>query len=279
MKKPLNLTLKIQTSYNQLTKAEKKVADFILDNKENVIYMSITELANACEVGETSIYRFCRTLEFGGYQEFKMELSLYLASNETGNSDEQEEVGFEKERMLRQIEAIEETYQLLDVKSITRIVEMMEQADSIYFFGVGGSAQTAQDFWSKFLRIIHKARIIQDAHMQAMATSLLTDKDLVFLVSYSGATKDIVNIADIAKGVKAKVAGITRYQKSPLTKYTDEILLCGSKESPLEGGSLTVKTSQIYLLDLLYSTYYQRNKESSMENQHKSSQAVVDRLF
>lgn len=279
MKKPLNLTLKIQTRYNQLTKAEKKVADFILDNKENVIYMSITELANACEVGETSIYRFCRTLEFGGYQEFKMELSLYLASNETGNSDEQEEVGFEKERMLRQIEAIEETYQLLDVKSITRIVEMMEQADSIYFFGVGGSAQTAQDFWSKFLRIIPKARIIQDAHMQAMATSLLTDKDLVFLVSYSGATKDIVNIADIAKGVKAKVAGITRYQKSPLTKYTDEILLCGSKESPLEGGSLTVKTSQIYLLDLLYSTYYQRNKESSMENQHKSSQAVVDRLF
>ena len=109
MQKPLNLTLKIQTSYNQLTKAEKKIADFILENKENVIYMSITELANACEVGETSVYRFCRTLEFGGYQEFKMELSLYLASNETGNSETQEEVGFEKERMQRQIEAIEET--------------------------------------------------------------------------------------------------------------------------------------------------------------------------
>lgn len=279
MQKPLNLILKIQTSYNQLTKAEKKIADFILDNKENVIYMSITELANACEVGETSVYRFCRTLEFGGYQEFKMELSLYLAYRETGNDTEQKDIGFEKERMLRQIEAIEETYQLLDMKAVTRIVEMMEEANSIYFFGVGGSAQTAQDFWSKFLRITSKVRLIQDAHMQAMATSLLTEKDLVFLVSYSGATKDIVNIASIAKGVTAKVAGITRYQKSPLTKYTDEILLCGSKESPLQGGSLTVKTSQIYLLDLLYFAYYQRNKESSMENQRKSSQAVVDRLF
>lgn len=279
MQKPLNLILKIQTSYNQLTKAEKKIADFILDNKENVIYMSITELANACEVGETSVYRFCRTLEFGGYQEFKMELSLYLASHETENDTEQKDIGFEKERMLRQIEAIEETYQLLDMKAVTRIVEMMEEANSIYFFGVGGSAQTAQDFWSKFLRITSKVRLIQDAHMQAMATSLLTEKDLVFLVSYSGATKDIVNIASIAKGVTAKVAGITRYQKSPLTKYTDEILLCGSKESPLQGGSLTVKTSQIYLLDLLYFAYYQRNKESSMENQRKSSQAVVDRLF
>ncbi len=79
------------------------------------------------------------------------------------------------------------------------------------------------------------------------------------MISYSGSTKDIVNIADIAKETHAKIVGITRYrEKSPLTKYTDEILLCGSKESPLEGGSLTVKTSQIYLLDLLYTTYYQK---------------------
>lgn len=279
MQKPMNLTLKIQTSYNQLTKAEKKIADYILNNMDHAIYMSITELANACDVGETSVYRFCRTMEFGGYQEFKMELSFYLASNKSGNSEKPIDISFEKERMMRQIEAIEETYQLLDTKSITRIVKMMEAANSIYFFGVGGSAQTAQDFWGKFIRITPKVRLIQDAHMQAMATSLLTENDLIFLVSYSGATKDIANIADIAKGVHAKVVGITHYQKSPLTKYTDEILLCGSKEAPLEGGSLTVKTSQIYILDLLYSAYYRRNKKSSIENQHKSSQSVASRLF
>ncbi|MGM0209010.1 hypothetical protein IGI96_003534 [Enterococcus sp. DIV0421] len=280
MQRPVNLILKIQTQYNQFTKAEKKIADYVLSYKENIIYMSITELANVCAVGETSVYRFCRTMEFGGYQEFKMELSLYLASNRTENIEkENQEFRIEKERMKRQIDAVEETYQLLDMRSIIRVVEMMEEANSIFFFGVGGSAQTAQDFWSKFLRITSKVRIIQDAHLQAMATSLLTEKDLVFLVSYSGATKDIVNIADIAKGVNAHVVGITRYQKSPLTKYTDEILLCGSKESPLEGGSLTVKTSQIYLLDLLYTIYYKRNKESSIKNQHKSSQAVVDKLF
>lgn len=280
MQRPVNLILKIQTRYNQLTKAEKKIADYVLKDKENIIYMSITELANACGVGETSVYRFCQTMKFRGYQEFKMELSLYLASSRTNDTeDESQDFGFEKERMDRQFEAIKETYQLLDLKAITRIVEMMEKANSIFFFGVGGSAQTAQDFWNKFLRITPKVRIIQDAHMQAMAASLLTEDDLVFLISYSGSTKDIVNIADIAKETHAKIVGITRYQKSPLTKYTDEILLCGSKESPLEGGSLTVKTSQIYLLDLLYTTYYQRNKKCSVRNQHRSSQAVVDRLF
>lgn len=281
MQKPMNLKLKIQTNYNQLTKAEKKIADYVLANQAQVIYMSITELAHACAVGETSIYRFCRSLAFDGYQEFKMQLSLYFASaeQEIQSQKEQETVSFEKERMLRHIEAIEESYQLLDKVAINRIVEMIESANAVYFFGVGDSAQTAQEIWNKFIRITPKVRFIADAHMQTMTTSLLNQDDLVFLVSYSGATKDTVNIAKLAKNVQAKVVCITRYKKSPLTVFTDEILLCGSKESPIEGGSLTVKMSQLYLVDILYHTYYRQNNERSIENQQKSSHAVVDKLY
>ena len=52
-----NIILQIQATYNQLTKAEKKVADYVLQNKKEVLYMSITDLADACEVGDTSVYR------------------------------------------------------------------------------------------------------------------------------------------------------------------------------------------------------------------------------
>ncbi|NLM67630.1 MAG: MurR/RpiR family transcriptional regulator, partial [Enterococcus sp.] len=86
MAKKVGLILQIQTNYNQLTKAEKKVADYIIANKEKVLYMSITDLANACNVGDTSVYRFCRTMDFQGYQEFKMQLSLYLASEDHAES-------------------------------------------------------------------------------------------------------------------------------------------------------------------------------------------------
>ena len=57
----INLILKIQSNYNQLTKAEKKVADYCLEHKNEVPYLSITELADSCHVGDTSVYRFCRT--------------------------------------------------------------------------------------------------------------------------------------------------------------------------------------------------------------------------
>ncbi|MDT2596643.1 MurR/RpiR family transcriptional regulator [Enterococcus dongliensis] len=281
MPKEMNLVLEIQTRYNELTKAEKKIADYILQNKQKVIYMSITELANVCDVGETSIFRFCRTLDFGGYQEFKMQLSLYLASNENTaeKKDVTYDVDFEKERLEYHLAVLRETQQLLDQKNVIDIVQFMEKAESIYFFGVGGSLQMAQVMWSKFLRISPKVRLITDSHMQAITTSMMTEKDLIFLVSYSGASKDVVDIAEIAKSVGATVVGITRYQKSPLTAYTDAVLLCSSQESPLAGGAMTVQMSQLYLLDILYHTYYERNRASSLTNQQKGAKAVADKLY
>lgn len=54
--------LQIQASYNQFTNAEKKVADYVVNNQEKVMFMSITDLADACHVGDTSVYRFCRNV-------------------------------------------------------------------------------------------------------------------------------------------------------------------------------------------------------------------------
>ena len=70
--------VKIRGEYNQFTKAEKKVADYILASPKEVLFKSITELAEICGVGDTSVFRFCKTMNCKGYQEFKMMLSLSM---------------------------------------------------------------------------------------------------------------------------------------------------------------------------------------------------------
>lgn len=94
-----NIILQIQSTYNQLTKAEKKVADYVLLNQNEVLYMSITDLADACKVGDTGVYRFCRTLNLQGYQEFKMRLSLGISEqplkkNFSGEDDDDESLAY-----------------------------------------------------------------------------------------------------------------------------------------------------------------------------------------
>lgn len=80
--------LTIQSVYPSLTKAEKKVADYILQNPKGVRFMSITDLADACSVSLTSVFRFCKTLRLRGYQEFKVQLALSMNDEEESEETE-----------------------------------------------------------------------------------------------------------------------------------------------------------------------------------------------
>ncbi len=276
--------VEIQLKYNQLTKTEKKVADFVVRNVSQVLFMSISDLSEACGVADASVHRFCRTMGLKGYQEFKMKLSLSLTPEE----EEREKFSGYKVDSLQytldqvlesHISALKETRMILGVEELERTVCMMEEAERIYFFGVGDSILTAMEARNKFLRIMPKVSCIEDTHMQAMTASMAGPKDLIFFVSYSGATKDNIYVAKIARRSGAGIVCITRFVKSPLTSYADTVLLCGSNEGPLEGGSMGAKLSQLYIIDILFHEYYRRNMVVSKENNHKTSKAVVDKLY
>lgn len=271
--------LEIQAAYNQLTKAEKKVADYVINNQQKVLYMSITDLADACQVGDTSVYRFCRTMNLQGYQEFKMRLSLSQGAAERGKTDKDTPQNMAETVMNLNVSAIRETYALLNMEEITSVLEIFERARKVYFFGIGDSLLTAQEACNKFLRITNKVTCVTDSHMQAMSASTSTPEDLFIIVSYSGATKDNILVAKLAKQAGAKVVCISHFRKSPLTAYSDVILLCGGDENPLEGGSMVGKMGQLYLMDLLYQEYYSRNYAECRVNNEKTSSAVLDKLF
>ncbi|NLJ87402.1 MAG: MurR/RpiR family transcriptional regulator [Epulopiscium sp.] len=278
--------LSIQSHYNQFTKAEKKVADFVLKNPKKVLFMSITDLADACNVGDTSVFRFCRTMKLKGYQEFKMRLSLSITSDDKVNEELEDEVAPEDtfismaQKVLKSnLDAINETHSLLNPEEFSRGMDYFEAAEKVYFFGVGSSMLTAMEAMNKFLRITPKVHCIQDTHMQSMAASMLTENDLAIIISYSGSTKDSIHVAKIAKQASAKVISISRFIKSPLTNYSDVTILCGANEGPLQGGSTSAKMSLLYILDLMYMEYYRRTYEVSLENNQKTTSSVLEKMY
>lgn len=273
-----SFVLEIQAAYNQFTKAEKKVADYVIGNQQKVLYMSITDLADACDVGDTSVYRFCRSMNLQGYQEFKMRLSLGQGTAQ--ETDEMEKTHDLAETVMNlNIRALKDTYALLNKEDFEKALAMFSQAGRVYFFGIGDSLLTAQEACNKFLRVTNKVICITDSHMQAMAASTASQDDLFIIISYTGSTKDNILVAKLAKQSGAKVVCISHFRKSPLTAYADVTLLCGADVSPLDGGSMTVKVGQLYLTDLLYQEYYSRNYKVCRKNNEKTSSAVLDKLF
>ena len=270
----------IEETYHSLTKVEKKVADYVLQNPRQVLFMSITDLADACQVGETSVYRFCRTMNLQGYQEFKMQLSLGMSEQDEEWAPREDNQSLEKtlkesaERLLQKhTEALEETYRLLNQESFEGFLERMEKARRIFFFGISDSQLIAQEAGNKFMSISGKAYSIADPHMQAVTAASMTEED--FLV----ATKDNIYTAKIARQAGAGIGCITRFRKSPLSAYCDVVLQSGANEGPMEGGSVSAKIGQMYLIDLLYQEYRRRNYETSRKYRENASKAVMDKLF
>ncbi len=276
---------KIRSVYNQFTKAEKKVADYILENPKKVLFMSISDLAEACNVGDTSVFRFCKTMNVKGYQEFKMMLSLSMrqaAPDPTAEQDKsitlQDNIeDLVKKVLAENVSAIQETYSLINLKTVSAAVDALSEAKRILFFGVGTSMLTAMKAMNKFLRIEPKVSCIMDANMQLITASTLNADDVALIFSYSGSTKDTVEIAKSAKRAGAKTILITRFQKSPLTEYADIILLCGANEGTLQKGSTSAEISQLFLVDILYSEYYRRHYQVCKENWEKTKAAIADK--
>lgn len=266
---PQDLFVTIKSHYNTFTRAEKHIADYVLSSAREVLYMSITELANACDVGDTSVFRFCRHLGKSGYQDFKVDLAQAVSDSHAMpllqscivDCADTADVMIQKV-LNNNIAVLRETYQLIDPVTLATTTRWLTEARRICFFGVGASSTSAMEANNRFLRVCPKTECIMDARMQMMRASLMDKDDVAVLFSYSGATKETVGIAKVAKEAGARCICISRFARSPLAELCDLTYLCGGNDGPLQSGSLSVKTSQLLLMEVLYIAYCQANPDS-----------------
>ena len=145
--------------------------------------------------------------------------------------------------------------------------------------GQGGSMAAAKEICARFACITNKFRATADSHMQVMAASLMTEQDVVLFVSYSGATRDLMETLRTAKANGAKIILITHYEDSPGAKLADIVLLCGAQESPLDSGSIPIKVAVLYVGEVLLLRYMLDDPEHTNEAQDRTSEAVAIKLI
>lgn len=275
--------LKIKSLYNSFSKTEKKVADYIFENENKIIFMSITEFADNCGVGETSIIRFCRRVGLKGYQEFKLMLareSVKPKENLHARINDADDIeGIINNITEVNIEAIQNTSKILSNKELQRAANAILTADKVDIYGVGASAFTAGDAKYKFMRIGVNCEALGDPHLQCMSAVNLTEKSVAIGISFSGSTKDTVDSLSIAKKAGAFTIAITNYEKSPITKFANAVFLSSAEETPLRSGALTSKIAQLQILDILYTAVALKMEDKAYRNLDKTAEAVLSKMY
>lgn len=262
-----------------LTPVLRRIGSYALENPEKVIYHTVTELAEASSSSEGSVIRFCQELGFSGLQDFKLALAVDLASSVAPTDllvvpDNTQELT--RHVIRTTVSSIEETGRLLDASAVDDAVKHILNARRIDIYGVGASGTTASYLDYKLLRLGLPSKAYVDPHLATMSASQLDQSCVAIGISSSGSTRDIIDAVDTAHSVGAYIVAIVNRLKSPLAKKADCVLLASSHESPLTGGAVLSKMSQLLVLEVLF-TAMVRCDERLQERIRATAEAVVDK--
>ncbi|WP_223067096.1 MurR/RpiR family transcriptional regulator [Paenibacillus caui] len=270
--------VRIREVYETLNPSEHKIAAFILERPEEMIDLSVAELASRSGASQAAIIRLCKTLGFKGYQDLKLKVA--------GDLQDPGAPGYQEIRpndgiaeiiqnvSNNNIQSIRDTLKILDDQLVEKAVTLLRQAKRIYFFGVGASNLIAMDAQQKFLRIDKTSLSFADPHLQLTSAVTLTPEDAAVCISYSGETEAVIRAAKIAKGNGSTVISITKYGNSTLSKAADIPLFTTSTENEIRSGAMASRMTQLNLIDILYLGVASRDYDRSLEYLERSRQAI-----
>jgi len=254
-----NILIKIRDMKESLTPVEKLVAEYILENLEDIPHLSIKNLAQLTKTSDASVLRFCKTMGYTGYRSFIVSISASLGSMDEDEKDQYTDIqpGDDLSVIIsnisrNNIKSIEDTQSVIDKSEIARAVQVLRQSKRIAFFGIGASSLIGIDAEQKFSRINKVCHTYPDGHSQLTAAVLLEKNDVAIFISNSGDTVEILDSLEIAKKNGACTIAITKYHKSELADKADIVLSISTPEVTIRSGAMGSRIAMLTVIDILF---------------------------
>lgn len=255
-----------------LTSAEVRVGEYFLAHPESAL-LSITEVVERAELGYGTIMRFCRKLGCRGFQDFKVLLGRELATKDLPVTSHQ------PADIMRHVQKLQgeivSTAELLDPAVVDQAARALNKARQVLVSGVAGSASLAEGFNYRLMRIGVPTLAVCDGYVMALRASLLNKGDVFFAISFSGATKDTLGAAQIAKARGATVVALTNFVNSPLARAADHTLYSATDRDPL-ACEVFSNVAGSFVLDVVFSRLF-NTRNSAREVVEQTYEAVSDR--
>ena len=279
-----NIVALMLQEYENFTRSERKIADYVLEHQKETQYISITDLSAECEVAVSTVSLFCRKLKLAGFNDFKLELARAAlpACNRSGEAEgaitpEDPPATVMGKVLHAAQDALNNAYHMLAEREVSRAADLLHSAGQVICLGQGNHSVVALAAWAQFSTTTPKFKTIQDSHMQTVVLSTLSKRDVVLYFSYSGATHEVLEAAEVIRSRGAKLILVTRYLNSPASAYADTVLLCGPNEQPFQFGSTSALISQLYVLEVLLSEFTRRDPEGAERCRQSVGKALTQK--
>lgn len=256
-----------------MSEIEKGIADYILNHSEAVIHMTAKELAKMTYTSPSSVLRLCNKMDEKGFADFKMRLASELADMRREKLEIDTNQPFLKEDSVEEIAgkienlslvSIKETKENLNFASIKQIASRMKESSVIDIYGLGSSQTIAMDFKDRMIRIGRDVRLELDCSNQYYHAMNSDNRHFAVVISHSGMTKEVIEIASILKVQKVPILGITSEGENDLVPLVNYCIRTATTEQRFMLHKIDNIASQVavkYILDVLYACIYEMEYE------------------
>lgn len=270
----------IRMKQEQMTVTERRIIDYLLNPSNLDFQTSLKDIATDLDVSEALIVKVAKLLGFKGFRELRTVLSEQLQQQDI----EQFELSQQDTTQDLIDKVFNLSYQTISEGRAIVSPEIMEQAAKCFFnarqrdlYAAGGSNTICDDIFHKFLRIGVRCNSYRDIHFMMMSASLLSEQDVVLVVSHSGKTSDLLRATKIAKENGAKIICITHSNISPIAELADFVICTPAPDSPLLGKNASARILQLILVDAFFVSVAKQDIVFSEQNLEKT--ALVTEYF
>jgi RpiR family transcriptional regulator, carbohydrate utilization regulator len=247
--------LLIEKHYDRLSRAERKVADYVSRHPDRTIISSLQAVSQKCAVSDASVLRFCRTLGFSGYQDFKAALVPELLKRGTSLYQElslDDDFGTLRASFLENLNKdIRKTLERYTENDIEQAASRVCRSNRILIAGLAGSAGVGRIFNDCLLGLGILSTYISDRVELERFVSRLAGDDMIFGISHSGETQEIVHAITRGKENGVFTVAMTNFSASPLGKLADLALVTSVPETLLGSYSCVPRIAQLALLEFI----------------------------
>lgn len=271
----------LNSMLDELPKAERRIAEKILENPAEIVHMTASELGQAAYASAATVIRLSKRLQISSFTELKIYISREVESeNREVYSDIQpdEPVKDIMEKLhWNSSLAMKDTVSMLDEAAILKAADLIRDASVVYTFGIGASSLVAENIAQKWSRIGKTCVHVQDSHV-LLAALVSSESDTVFIgISNSGETHEVIKLNNLAQEHGHQTISITRFGKNSLAKKADVSLQhVRANEIEMRSAATSSLHAQFLVTDILFYVYVSRNYDKALDKIHGSRSAVKE---
>lgn len=251
MPQPQNLISQIETNLEQMTKLEKSIARFFLDHQASLEDLSSATISQTLHISPAALTRFAQKCGFKGYREFIFEYENNQKDLDSQFQNIQKDL---TKRVLVDYKAIvDQTNDLVDEDKLEQIATLLDQAERVYFYGVGSSGLVAQETKLRFTRLGLVCDAVSDTDTMVWTNSIVDNRCLVLGLSLTGQTQAILSALETASRKGAKTVLISA--QVPEQTSIDHHISVASVHHLNYGNRISPQFPLLMMIDVLYAYY------------------------